>query len=90
MANLKSSKKDIRRTARRTARNQTRRTQIQTAIKVVRSAASPEAAQGALRELTVLLDRGAREKLIHWRKAARQKSRMAAFLAGKFPASQAT
>jgi small subunit ribosomal protein S20 len=89
VANLKSSKKDVRRTRRRTIRNVESISRITNATKAVRTAATREAAQQAFRGLTLLLDRAAQKDLIHWRKAARQKSRIAALLAVKFPAGQA-
>ncbi|MEK7765045.1 MAG: 30S ribosomal protein S20 [bacterium] len=76
MANLKSSIKDIRRTKRRTARNLARLSRIESAVKAVKA---------ALQEASSLLDRAARKEVIHWRAAGRKKSRLAAYLLGKFP-----
>lgn len=84
MANLKSSIKDIRRTRRRTARNQASLTRIGTALKAVRSAKSKETADSALLVASSLLDRAAHSKLLHWRKAARQKSHLTQFVNRKF------
>ena len=87
MANLKSSKKDIRRTRRRTARNQTSLSRIRTAVKSVRSAKSKEAASTALLKAGSLLDRAAHAGLMHWRKAARQKSNLSKLVNTKFASS---
>ncbi len=87
MPNLKSSKKDTRRTARRNARNRADLTRIGTALKKVRSAPDRQAAELALRELGGLLDRAAHKKLVHWRNAARQKSRAASSVTEKFGAA---
>lgn len=86
MANLKSSIKDIRRTARRTERNLARVSRIQSAMKAVRAATTPEEGRQALRQASSLLDRAARKDVMHWRSAARQKARLARFVAEKFPA----
>jgi len=88
MANLKSSKKDVRRTRRRTARNQARDTRIWTAISAVEGAASRDAALAALRTANSLLDRAAHKDLIHQRAAARRKSRLAELVNRKFPADK--
>ena len=84
MPNLKSSFKDVRRTQRRTIRNQARFSRIRTALRAVKTAASKEVAQAALREAASLLDRAAHSDLIHWRAAARQKSRLTQFISKKF------
>ena len=86
---MKSSRKDIRRTRRRTARNVESLTRIASLAKELRSAETPEAAQGVFKRFSSLLDRAAQKELIHWRKAARKKSRMAAMLAGRFAAPKA-
>lgn len=57
--------------------------------KELRNAETAEAAQGVFRQFSALLDRAAQKQLIHWRKAARKKSRMASMLAGKFAATKA-
>jgi len=88
MANLKSSKKDIRRTKRRTTRNQAGRSRHQTALRAVKIARSKEVAEAAFLVASSLLDRAAQTKLVHWRKAARQKSRLAEFIRKKFPATK--
>ena len=84
MANLKSSKKDIRRTRRRTARNLDRRSGLESAVRAVRAATTVEAARTALAAAFSALDRAAHKDLIHERTASREKSRLAAFVAGKF------
>jgi small subunit ribosomal protein S20 len=88
MANLKSSIKDVRRTTRRTGRNQARNTRLSTAIHAVQSAASRDAALAALKTANGLLDRAAHKDLVHWRTAARHKSRLAEFVNRKFPAAK--
>jgi small subunit ribosomal protein S20 len=80
MANLKSSKKDIKRSARKRETNQSVRTGLKTQVKKVRQAItdgdkskvneSVEAAQKAL-------DKAAQRGIIHRRQADRRKSRIA-------------
>ncbi len=84
MPNLKSSIKDVRRTKRRTLRNQARFTRIRTALRAVKNAESKEAAQSALREASILLDRAAHSELVHWRTAARHKSRLTKLVNKKY------
>ena len=86
MANLKSSKKDVRRTKRRTARNQAGASRLQTALRAVKTARSREVAEAALVIASSLLDKAAQTGHIHWRNAARQKSRLAQLVRSKFPA----
>ena len=84
MANLKSSKKDIRRTRRRTARNLDRKSGLESAVRAVRTATTLEAARTALSAAFGALDRAAHKDLIHQRSASREKSRLAAYVAAKF------
>ena len=88
MANLKSSKKDIRRTATRTVRNRSRLSELDSALKAVRSAADGATARIAYVRATSLLDRASAKDLIHTKTASRQKSRLALFIAKKFPATK--
>ena len=87
MANLKSSKKDVRRTARRTERNRSQLSRLQTAVREVKTAESRDKAQVALRVACSLLDRAAHSHLVHWRAAARQKARLSLSVNKKFPAA---
>ena len=86
MANLKSSKKDVRRTERRTKRNKARTTRLDTAFRAVEAAETREKALDAIRIANGLIDRAAHKGLVHWRSAARHKSRIAAAVNRKFPA----
>jgi len=88
MANLKSSEKDIRRTATRTVRNRARMSELESSLKAVRSAVDAAAAKAAYQRATSLLDRASAKDLIHPRTASRQKSRLALFVAKKFPATK--
>ena len=57
--------------------NRAKRTRLRTAIKKVRQADNVEAAQTALREAIVLLDRAATKRLVHPNAVARLKSQLA-------------
>lgn len=80
MANLKSSKKDIRRISRKTERNRTVRTRLKNLRKGALEAVSTggEAAPAAVKELSSGLDKAVKRGVIHRNKANRLKSRMAA------------
>jgi small subunit ribosomal protein S20 len=82
MANLKSSKKDIKRNAKRRAQNQQTRSALKTYVKKVRvAAAQPEVdaelLQKNLTAATKQLDKAAQRGIIHKNQAARRKSRLA-------------
>jgi len=80
---IKSAKKALRQTKTRTARNRQRRSQLRTAMKKVRSAATPAEAATAYVEAARLLDRAGRTRLIHRNTASRYKSRLALLIAAK-------
>jgi small subunit ribosomal protein S20 len=77
MANLKSSKKDLRRIAKKRVRNQATKTALKTFIKKVKKATTPEAAAEAMKTCAHALDKAAQNGAIHKNQAARRKSRAA-------------
>jgi small subunit ribosomal protein S20 len=82
MANLKSSKKDVRRSRRKALFNKSVKTSLKTYIKKVRvAAASSEpdvnSVAEALRLAIKSLDKAAQSGIIHKNQAARRKSRIA-------------
>ncbi len=77
MANLKSSKKDIRRSAKRRATNLSTKSALKTYLKKVRTAATPVDVQSALVVASKALDKAAQNGIIHKNQAARRKSRAA-------------
>lgn len=84
MANLKSSKKDIRRIAKRRERNQSARTALKTYVKRVRQAVEKgDAALSveALSKACRYLDKASQMGVIHKNQAARRKSRIARLVA---------
>lgn len=80
MANLKSSKKDIRRNAKAREVNLSVRTGLKTHVKKVRqaiAAGDPAKAADALKVAQKSLDKAAQRGIIHKKQAARRKSRIA-------------
>jgi small subunit ribosomal protein S20 len=77
---IKSAKKAMRQARSRTVRNKAQRSELRTAVKRVRAAATAEAATKAYAVAAKLLDRAARKGLIHKNNAARHKSRLSALL----------
>lgn len=83
LANLKSSKKDIRRIQKRTILNSQKKSRIRTfAKKIIKSvkAGDFEQAESLYRTYSSYLDKAAKTKLIHSKNADRKKSRMALFI----------
>lgn len=74
MPNLKSSKKDLRRSRAAALRNRAQRSALRTAVKKARTTGAAAADQ---LNAVSLLDRAARKGLIHKNAAARVKSRLA-------------
>ena len=72
MANLKSSKKDIRRISRRTARN----TVTTSRLKTLRKKALGEAADTDKSSYASALDKAVKSGVLHKNKAAREKSKI--------------
>jgi small subunit ribosomal protein S20 len=77
MANISSSKKDLRRSARKRVRNQAVRTSLKTYIKKVKTASDATVATAALVDATKALDKAVQRGIIHKNQAARRKSRAA-------------
>lgn len=77
MPNIKSAKKRMQLSAQARLKNRSERTRLRTAIKHVRQAASAEAGEARLREAVSLLDRAATRRLLHPKRVARIKSRLA-------------
>lgn len=84
MANIRSSKKDIRRTEKRTALNQAKKSRIRTLRKKVLTAVTAgdaSAAQAAYNEFASAADKAAKTTTLHKNTASRLKSRVAAQIA---------
>jgi small subunit ribosomal protein S20 len=80
LPNVKSAEKRMRTSERRNERNRQFRSKLRTAIKKVRQADSTEAGAEALKAAIVLIDRAAHKHIVHANKAARDKSRLHAFV----------
>lgn len=76
MPQIKSAKKRQRQTEARTQRNRVERSELRTAIKRVRQAATAGEAGEALKRAEVLIDRAVGKKIIHRNAGDRQKSRL--------------
>jgi small subunit ribosomal protein S20 len=80
MANLRSSKKDLKRSEKKRVANQSVRTSLKTFIKKTRSAVAagePEATKEALTQAVSAIDKAVQRGVIHKNQAARRKSRIA-------------
>jgi len=73
----RAAKKHQRQTKTRTAVNRAQRSELRTAVKKVRSAATAEERQAAYQTAQQLLDRAGRKNIIHRNTAARTKQRLA-------------
>jgi small subunit ribosomal protein S20 len=80
---IKSAKKAMRKSLAANDRNRAKRSQLRTAIKKVRTAATAKDAALALSEAVRLLDRAGRKNLVHRNTADRTKSRLTKFVAAK-------
>lgn len=77
MANLKSSKKDIKRIAKRTLVNKSVKSSLKTYVKKAKAAAGDaEKGEAALSTAVKALDKAAQRGIIHKKQAARRKSRL--------------
>lgn len=77
MANIKSSKKDLRRSAKRRATNLAVRSALKTYVKKVRVATDEKSASEALATVAKALDKAVQRGIVHKNQAARRKSRAA-------------
>lgn len=77
MANLKSSKKDLKRSEKRRIANQSVRTSLKTFIKKARQGGSDADSSEALKKAVSAIDKAVQRGIIHKNQAARRKSRIA-------------
>lgn len=78
--NSKSATKRLRRSERRRVRNKALRSRLKTALKKVRAASKADEASLLYQEAVRLLDRASARGMIHRNRAARSKSRLAAYV----------
>ena len=76
MAHHKATKKQMRQDVKRRARNRAVKSEVRGVSKKV-AAAAPEEAGKALSEAASVIDRAAKKRVIHWKTAARKKSKLA-------------
>lgn len=76
MPNIKSAKKRNRQSRKNRIRNRHQRSELRSAIRQVRGAQTPEAADAAMKVAERFLDRAAQKGLIHANAAGRVKSRL--------------
>lgn len=77
MANHKSAEKRIRANEAKRVRNRYQHKTTRTAIKKLNGATVKSEAQALLKEVSAMIDKLAKKKIIHWKKAANQKSKLA-------------
>ena len=77
MAHHKASKKSIRKDAKLRAKNRAVKSEVRSSSKKVAAASSAEEAGKALSEAASVIDRAAKKHIIHWKTAARKKSKLA-------------
>jgi small subunit ribosomal protein S20 len=83
VANIKSSKKDMRRSMKRRIQNSQQRSRLRTLDKKIHALVAEglvAEAKAVYSEFTTYLDRAGKKNLIHHKKADRKKSRLALFL----------
>lgn len=74
MANHKSAEKRIRSSAARRERNSYQHKTTRTYVKRLKASSKKDEAQELLKQVTAMLDKLAKKNIIHWKKAANQKS----------------
>lgn len=77
MANHKSAEKRIRANETKRLRNRYQSKTTRTEIKKLTSITKKDEAQELLKKVSAMIDRLAKKNIIHWKKAANQKSKLA-------------
>lgn len=77
MANHKSAEKRIRANEKKRVRNRYQHKTTRTATKKLLATTSKSEAETLLKDVNSLIDKLAKKNIIHWKKAANQKSRLA-------------
>jgi small subunit ribosomal protein S20 len=80
MANHKSAEKRIRANEAKRVRNRYQAKTTRTFIKKLKTTAKRDEAQVLLKEVSSMIDRLAKKNVIHWKKAANQKSQLAKYV----------
>jgi small subunit ribosomal protein S20 len=77
MANHKSAEKRIRANEVKRVKNRYQHKTTRTAVKDLRETTTKTEAQAKLKEVSAKIDKLAKKNIIHWKKAANQKSKLA-------------
>lgn len=77
MANHKSAEKRIRANEAKRLRNRYQHKTARTFVKKLEATKSKDEATALLKEVTAMIDKLAKKNIIHWKKAANQKSALA-------------
>jgi small subunit ribosomal protein S20 len=77
MANHKSAEKRIRANETKRERNRYQHKTTRTAVKELKAVTSKSDAETKLKEVSAKIDKLAKKNIIHWKKAANQKSKLA-------------
>ncbi|MBI3218050.1 MAG: 30S ribosomal protein S20 [Bacteroidetes bacterium] len=77
MANHKSAQKRVRANETKRVRNRYQAKTTRTQIKKLTSTTTKDEAQALLKEVSGMIDKLAKKNVIHWKKAANQKSKLA-------------
>ena len=77
MANHKSAEKRIRANEAKQIRNKYQHKTTRTFVKKLKTTSSKSEAETLLKEVSAMLDKLAKKNIIHWKKAANQKSKLA-------------
>lgn len=76
MANHKSAEKRIRANEKKRVRNRYQHKTTRTQVKKLLTTTKKDEAQALLKEVTSMIDKLAKKNIIHWKKAANQKSKL--------------
>lgn len=76
MANHKSAEKRIRANEAKRVRNRYQHTTTRTLVKKLKATTVKTDAESLLKQATSLIDKLAKKRVIHWKKAANQKSKL--------------
>lgn len=82
MANHKSAEKRIRSNEAKRVRNRYQHKTARTVIKKLKTTTVKSEAAELLKQVSAMIDKLAKNNIIHWKKAANQKSRLTKFVNG--------
>ncbi len=80
MANHKSAEKRMRANETKRLRNRYQHKTTRTFVKRLKATKEKSAANELLKEVSAMIDKLAKNNIIHWKKAANQKSKLAKFV----------